>query len=436
MTRLRHLIPALLLIALLAAGCAGRAPQPVPPAPDAPPVTLRFVESVPAETVLGLDDMPEAADLWPEVLAGAQTSIEVASFYYSRKGDGKDSDGPDSLPDPLLKSLAALEKAGARGVRVRALADSKFIKTYPEVPAWLGGLPGVESRILDAAGHWDGVLHAKYFLVDDHILYIGSQNWDWRTLSQIHELGVLADHPWLAAQLKAVFEMDWALAAVPAPDQAAPALPSQYKVPKSLAELPTATLRTTAGDTVLALVAASPARALPQGVPWDLPLLVEMIDSATETVRLQLLSYDVSGRDRHFFADLDNALRGAAARGVQVQIILSNWSKSKYKLPWIKSLAAVGNLDVKFSNIPEHSAGFVPFARVEHPKYLTVDGRVSWVGTSNWAKDYFHGSRNVGLVLKGHGGAEPLERFFDQSWTGPYTELVDPGADYAPPRRN
>jgi len=429
-----RVFPVLLLI--LAAGCAGRGPQSAPQAPDAPAVTLRFVESVPEETVLGLADMPQAPDVWPQVLGDAKSSIEVASFYFSRKGDGEDAGGPDEVEDRLLESLSALEAAATRGIRLRTLADSKFNKTYPEVPAWLAALPGAEGRILDAAGHWDGVLHAKYFLVDDRILYIGSQNWDWRALSQIHELGVLADHPWLGGQLKAVFDMDWALAGVPAPDQAAPADPAAYPKQKPLADLPTADLLTADGDTVRALLAASPARALPNGVPWDLPLLVEMIDGAEQSVRLQLLSYDVSGRDRHFFPDLDNALRGAAARGVQVQIILSNWSKSKYKLPWVKSLAAVRNLDVKFSNIPEHSQGFIPFARVEHPKYLTVDGAVSWVGTSNWSRNYFHGSRNVGLILQGAGGAEPLQRFFDQSWNGPYTELVDPGADYQPPRRN
>ena len=75
------------------------------------------------------------------------------------------------------------------------------------------------------------------------------------------------------------------------------------------------------------------------------------------------------------------------------------------------------------------------FARVEHAKYLTVDGRACWIGTSNWSRDYFHGSRNVGLVLLGEGATRDPDRFFARGWHGPYTEIVEPCGEYAPPRR-
>ncbi|MFT5783806.1 MAG: phosphatidylserine/phosphatidylglycerophosphate/cardiolipin synthase-like enzyme, partial [Candidatus Krumholzibacteriia bacterium] len=181
---------------------------------------------------------------------------------------------------------------------------------------------------------------------------------------------------------------------------------------------------------------ASPRQALPAGVPWDLPLLVEMIDSASDSLHLQLLSYGVTDREGRLFDDLDSALRRAAVRKVDVKIILSNWSKSRYKLPWIKSLAVLPNLEVRFTNIPEHSAGFIPFARVEHAKYLTVDGQALWIGTSNWSRDYFHNSRNISLFFLGDGAPGVPDEFFNQSWHSEYAESVDPAAEYAPPRRN
>ena len=204
----------------------------------------------------------------------------------------------------------------------------------------------------------------------------------------------------------------------------------------SLFELPSYAVTTPEGDVVHGLLAASPRRALPAGVPWDLPMLVDLIDSARDSVHLQLLSYGVTDREGRLFEELDSALRRAAARRVEVRIILSNWSKSKYKLPWIKSLAVLPHLEVRFTNIPDYSKGFVPFARVEHAKYLTVDGKGLWIGTSNWSRDYFHNSRNISLFFLGQGAPTLPDRFFNQSWHSQYAEVVEPAGQYEPPRRN
>ncbi|MCP4571101.1 MAG: hypothetical protein GY838_01990 [bacterium] len=394
----------------------------------AAPGTVEFVESWPEHTAYDMPELRDAAEVWAQVLGDAGSHIDLAGFYFSRKGDGDDAYGPESAPDLLVPALDAVAAAAERGVVVRCLADAKFAVNYAEVPAWLGGLPGAETRIFDVAPHWGGVLHAKYFLVDDTRFHIGSQNFDWRALGQIRELGVLVDHAGLAADLRRVYDLDWNLAGG---GSLAPADPMET----ALADLPTHTVRTAAGDEVSALVTASPRHGLPAGIPWDLPLLVEMIDAARDSVHLQLLSYGVTDREKRVFDDLDRALRRAAVRGAQVRILLSNWAKSRYALPWVKGLALLPNIEVRFTNIPDHPDGFIPFARVEHAKYLTVDGDACWIGTSNWSRDYFYSSRNVGLVLLGTGAAHDPDRFFNRGWHGPYTESVEPGAEYAPPRR-
>lgn len=423
-------IPALLALFFLA-GCTN---TPAPQAEESPrPLvgTLQFLESYPEETDLNMPEFPEAYLTWPTVLGNAKKSIDVASFYFSRIGDGKDAQAPAGVVDRLVLSTNALAEAAGHGVQVQVLGDSKFQKTYPEALDWLDATEGVESRVIDVGSQWGGVMHAKYFVVDDKTLYVGSQNWDWRAMTQIRELGALISHPKLAGDLKRIFEWDWKLAGggqnPPPADQA--------KSP-SFSDLPQVMLQTPANETVQAVLAASPAAGNPEGIAWDLPLLVELIDSASETVHLQLLSYNVSDREGNYFADLDNALRRAAARKVKVEILLANWSKVHYKLHWIQSLAAVRNIEVKFSNIPDHSKGFIPFGRVEHPKYLTVDGTAAWVGTSNWSRDYFYASRNISLFFHGQGAAQPLDRFFAKGWDSPYAETVDPSGQYQPPKRN
>ncbi len=397
--------------------------------------SLEFLESVPEGTNFDLPAFPEAHSTWPHIFSDAEKSIDVASFYFSRQGDGEDAATPAGIDDLLGESLQGLKSAAQRGCQVQVLGDEKFFSTYPQIISRLDGWPGVSATTLNAGRLWDGVLHAKYFVVDDQQIYVGSQNWDWRSMNQIRELGALVKHPVLAGQLKRIFTMDWQLAHSVLPENVPEVDQANYPVNPGFDQLNPVRLMTSTGDTVSAVLAASPARALPANIAWDLPLLVELIDSAQESINLQLLSYNVSDRQGRLFDDLDRALRRAAARKVKVQIILANWSKVKYKLSWIKSLAAVYRIEIKFSNIPENSKGFIPYARVEHAKYLTVDGKSAWVGTSNWARDYFHNSRNISLFFHGEGAARPLNQFFAKSWNSQYTETVDLGADYIPPKR-
>ncbi len=325
--------------------------------------SVRFLESFPEETSLDQPGLAQAWQTWPEIMDAATGTIDVASFYFSRQGDGKDAKAPAGIGDRLLPTLASLPKAALRGCQVRVLGDTKFQKTYPEALAWLDAQPGITSRPIDCRTHWGGgVMHAKYFVVDDQVLYVGSQNWDWRAMNQIRELGALVHHKGLAAKLGRVFAMDWDLAGRDVGAGSLPAAPDLNERP-SWASLEPARLLTAQGDTCEAVLAASPAGALPEGVPWDLPLILETIESAEKRVRLQLLSYGVTDREDNFWPVLDNALRAAAARKVEVQIILSNWAKARYSAPWLQSLAAVPGIEVKFSNIPEHSAGFIPYGR-------------------------------------------------------------------------
>jgi len=71
---------------------------------------------------------------------------------------------------------------------------------------------------------------------------------------------------------------------------------------------------------------------------------------------------------------------------------------------------------------------------VIHAKVLVADDTTAWVGTSNWSGDYFHKSRNVGVVVDGARLAQQLGTLFDQLWDGPHAALVDPDHTYPEPR--
>ena len=399
------LVPLLLSLACAAPATAVRAPEPALAAPP----DLVLVESSPVETPLDHADIPDAHGVWPEMVNGATKTVDVAQFYVSN--------APGSRLEPVIQ---ALEAAADRGVKVRVLAEEKFYKQYPETLERLAKRPGIQLRRLDTAALLgSGVLHAKYFVVDGREAFLGSQNFDWRSLEHIQELGLRIRVPEVVRSLADIFEQDWALATGgQAPATAAVSGP----FPAS-----------SAGGPVRVTPAHSPQGYLPDPGTWDLPKLVALIDGAKRSVRVQLLTYKAKGRDGKPFPDLEEALKRAAARGVKVELLLADWGKRKGTIEGLQALHAPPGLTVKLVTIPRASSGFIPFARVVHAKYMVVDGEAAWLGTSNWERDYFMDTRNVGLIIEGPAFALALERFFADTWQGPYAEQVDPRATYAPP---
>lgn len=383
--------------------------------PAAAQEVLELVETAPVETTLDHPDLRDAHVVWPEMIGRAQKTLDFAEFYAS--------DDPASRESRLETVVQAVERAAARGVHVRFLAEKVFQKTYPETLARLGAKPGIEVRIYDFGAFAGGVLHAKYFLVDGRELYVGSQNFDWRSLQHIQELGARVVEPDVARAFADVFETDWALAR--GGDRRGRTRSGSYLFPAAVGD---------SADAPQVTPVFSPTGWLPDPTLWDLPRLVEMIDRATRTIRVQLLTYKTTSRDGSYFDTLDAALRRAASRGVQVQLLLADWSKRKGTVEGLQSLQVVPGIDVRMSTIPPFSGGFIPFARVGHAKYLVVDGRRAWIGTGNWEGDYFTQSRNAGLVIDSRKFGERLDRYFADAWGSPYAYEVDPCAAYEPPR--
>jgi phosphatidylserine/phosphatidylglycerophosphate/cardiolipin synthase-like enzyme len=390
----------LCLCQLLAAGCGG-APAPADPvqATAAAPAAFELVESSPIETTLDHPDIANAADVWVAMIDGARARIDLAQFYASNQAG--------SRLEPVVR---ALERAADRGVAVRFLAESKFVATYPDTLERLAHRPRIEVRSYEGAKLAGGVLHAKYFLVDGREAYLGSQNFDWRSLTHIQELGLRVRDPGVVRALGDVFATDWALAGKAPPGFRASPPAGGYRI----------------GPGVAAVF--SPRGWLPDEEMWDLPRIVALIDGAKRTVRVQLLTY------RPDVPELEGALRRAAARGVSVQMLVSDWTKRAATIEGIKALQGVDGIDVAFLVIPPWSGGFVPFARVAHAKYLVVDGERLWLGTGNWERDYFHASRNVGVVLEDALLARQLDAFFTGNWRSRYAEPVDMARQYSAPR--
>jgi len=387
-SRIPHGIAAILSTMLLAAA---------PPAAKA----TRLVQSAPLETDLASPELPFAKDVWVEMIRTAKRQVDIAEFYVTNR--------PGSALEPVLQEL---EKAAARGVRIRFLFSAKMLDQDLASVARLRAMPGAEFRSFDLAGISKGILHAKYFLVDGAEAYLGSQNFDWRALEHIHEMGVRTTDPAITGKLKQLFEIDWCFAKtgkLPALGQGRAASPAT----RSAVEL-----------------VASPPFLTPAEVRPSIQALLELLAHAQQSIHIQLLVYSpVSGKDG-YWPDIDSALRAAAVRGVKVQLLVSDWSLGSRSLDHLKSLSLLPNLEVRIASIPEASTGHIPYARTVHSKYLVVDGSILWLGTSNWEEDYFKASRNIELIFREAELAAQGERVFQRVWNSAYASPLEPCRHY------
>lgn len=361
--------------------------------------TTCLVQSVPAETGLADPDLPFAKDAWVDMIRGAKVSVDAAEFYVTNH--------PGSVLEPVL---AELEKAGARGVKVRFLLSARMLDQDPASVARIRRIPGAEVRSFDLSTVSKGILHAKYFVVDGREAALGSQNFDWRALEHIHELGVRTSDPRIVVRLKELFAIDWAFA-------------GSGKLPE-LPGRPTPVVRPEVE------LVASPPFLTPKDIRPAIDALVELIGQAKQSIRVQLLTYSpVAGQDR-YWPVLDNALRAAAVRGVHVRLMVSDWVLGGRALPHLKALTLIPNLEVKVVSIPEAKEGHIPFARTVHSKYLVVDGMHLVLGTSNWEESYFMDSRNVELIFRDSPMAAQAVRIHDRLWNSPYAFPLDPAKTY------
>ncbi|TBR24047.1 phospholipase [bacterium] len=389
--------PYITLAALLAA-------VPVRAAEGLPP-DFELVQTAPAETDLADPALRSAADVWAELFDRAGQYIDIEQFYVTLK-DG----------EPTDRVVAALKRAGERGVRIRFLIEKKFEKNSAESLPALKAIPNLELRILEFSKvKDDGIIHAKFIVVDGREAYVGSQNFDWRALKHIHEMGLRTTEPSVAAGADAVFEHDWKAAGLLAEGKPVPALRTE----------PVA-----ASTSARAVLVASPWAFDPDGVGDSQGELVRLIGTAESDLEIQLLNYAPLTRKKRFYPPLDNALREAAARGVRVRLLVSHWNTDKPGVDWLKSLDLVPGVEVRVITVPAAKEGFIPFARTAHSKYMVVDGKTLWLGTSNWEGGYLDNSRNLELVVREPALAAQARAVHQRLWGSAYTAPLDAAKDY------
>ena len=368
--------------------------------------SIEVVTSIPVETTLKGDGTERASVVWVKMINEAKRTIDLAEFYLISK--------QNELLEPVIEALI---KASERGVMIKFLIDKKMLGNSKILKRRLENVKNIDVSVFDWGTLTGGVLHAKYFIVDDKEAFVGSQNFDWRSLRHIHETGLRITDPGIVNDLKKIFDADWKYNNG---DRNA------YAFKKGLSQ--------TKKDADIVLT-ASPVKYNPPGIGSSLEMIKKLINGAESEITIQLLNYKTQiYKSKREFTELYDVLKRAALRGVKIKFAVSDWNLKKPGVRSIKELAKVKGITVKVFTIPEYSKGFIPYSRVIHSKVMRVDDLISLVGTSNWGYGYFYTSRNIEIVLRSEKIAKVLGSLFKELWNSGYGCILDPENEYIVPK--
>jgi len=270
------------------------------------------------------------------------------------------------------------------------------------------------------------VMHSKFLISDDRHFYLGSANFDLRSLNQKMELGVHVENcPCLADDLKVLYNSYRTL---------------DFDAPSLTSKLNPLLIRVGDVDTEVYL-GASPRQLSSTKRDWDLDAIVDMIDAAKYRLDINVMDYVpmyVYNKEPIFWPIIDDALRRAVVeRGVRIRFLTAALHFTSESLHALKSLYIAGQsiddnggrVEVKILNVPAITDSQKAFARERrtHRKFVVNDDSLL-IGTSNWSGDYFANTTGVAIVMRQKDKRKPLidqaRQLFERDWKSIYvTEL-------------
>ncbi|KAK2977838.1 hypothetical protein RJ640_012084 [Escallonia rubra] len=131
----------------------------------------------------------------------------------------------------------AIENAADRNVSLRFLQHSGVYPDFTEEPSDLAsGRLNVKSVTLLLSKWWgSGIIHAKVWISDSQDVYIGSANNDWKSLTQVKELGIyVIDCPTIAKEVEVYYDNVWKLASLNVSDYTRTTSDQQWQITRKV----------------------------------------------------------------------------------------------------------------------------------------------------------------------------------------------------------
>ncbi|XP_017799129.1 PREDICTED: phospholipase D3-like [Habropoda laboriosa] len=401
--------------------------------------SLSFVESLPVGMNYANDSflLDNTYDSWIKLISLAREKIEIASLYWTMRRE-------DVYPDDTAKQGEEVFRLLLQAGRDRNI----LLKIAQNMPSQVS--PNIDTEVLTKKANakvkslnfagllGGGVLHTKLWLVDRTHVYVGSANMDWRSLSQVKELGLVGlNCSCLANDYAKIFDVYWTVGGeggkIPAvwPDSLGTKI--NLKNPMNF---------TFMDNRYKTFVASSPPAFSPNGRTNDVNAILHCIEKAEKFIYVAVMDYfplTIYTAKIKYWPIIDDALRTAAIeRKIHVRLLISWWKHSrKSENSFLRSLVELTDsyagvkIEVRRFVVPTDSHfEKIPFSRVNHNKYMVTD-TAAYIGTSNWSGDYFINTAGIGTVFETTGDEtsdnlrQQLKDIFDRDWYSEYSYTLN-----------
>uniref|UniRef100_A0A336MHH7 CSON000579 protein n=1 Tax=Culicoides sonorensis TaxID=179676 RepID=A0A336MHH7_CULSO len=394
------------------------------------------VESIPEGLVYPNDTkrFMSTFEAWELLIREAEQKIEIGSFYWTLRREDVVNHSSAWDGEKIFNLL--LEAGTKRDIQIK-IAQSKPSEVSPNIDTQI--LAQKKAAIVRSVDFprllGGGVLHTKLWIIDRTHFYVGSANMDWRSLTQVKELGLLATNcTCLAQDIAKIFDVYWKLGASNAriprkwPDELKTEINATNQAEINFTNLGSSRL----------YISSSPPPLSPNGRTQDIDAIVKTILDAEKFVHVSVMDYiplSIYTKEPQFWPVIDDALRKVAIeKNVTVRLLISHWKHSRSDIDFfLHSLTAISealpgvHIEVRRFIVPENpDQAKIPFARVNHNKYMVTD-KTAYIGTSNWSGDYFTNTAGIGVVLSDDPSGDRRETFrhiiqqiFERDWNSPY----------------
>ena len=452
-----------------------------------------LVESIPLglESLRGIPGVQYTEDVLVRLTQAAQSTIDLTAMYWALLPDPKSVD-EQGFTDKQFQQMGAdhgralyeaLRDAACRGVSIRILQSPGFSGQKQESANLREQFPERISIHQIDMSKWygGGIMHQKIWIFDSVHLYLGSANMDWKSLTQVKEMGVaVEDCPQLAVDAIKYFDSWWEFSALIPTNQEAfdPAVRIDRRVPSwssliaasKQSQSPLADKYATEysartplrlalnGEQCGVFLSGCPQEVLGKGRTWDGEGLVRTIDDAQKSVCISVMDFAPAGlysrpstgppigdegiipTDTPVWWPLltDALLSAVLTRKLYVRLLVSKWAHTSALIePMLRALESAadagradpfmssGQLEIKLFMVPgwNSTSGsnrkFPGHTRVNHTKYIVTDRRIN-VGTSNMTWDYFASTAGSSFNTDHPELVHALQAVFDRDWASPY----------------
>lgn len=454
-----------------------------------------LVESIPVglEDLRGTPSVEYTEAVLARLTSQAHRTIDLTAMYWALLPDPASVDEQGFTDEQFEKMGAAagrklytaLRDAAARGVNIRILQSPGFSGQKQESDMLSTEFPCNISIFRIEMGKWyggGGIMHQKIWVFDERHVYLGSANMDWKSISQVKEMGIaVEDCPELATDATRYFESWLAFSAltpdcvevfdpvagidrivpvwsglVPAANRCESPLDTEKYATKHGQKNPL--LLELNGERGGVFLTGCPDEILGRGRTWDGDGLVYTINDARKSVCVSVMDFAPIGLYSRqsagrpvggegvipydtpvWWPSLTDAILSAVlTRKVYVRLLVSKWAHTSPLIqPMLRALQmaadagradsymTAGQLEIKLFIIPGWdstngtSRKYPGHTRVNHTKYIVTDRRLN-VGTSNMTWDYFASTAGSSFNSDHPALIQRLQAVFDRDWASSY----------------